>query len=73
MKKITACLFGFSLVALLLVFGSTAHAQGTPSTQSSTVRGKISDLSGQNLKVVTGSGEILLASPRRRSLLMRRR
>jgi hypothetical protein len=60
MKKNTARLFGFSLVALLLVFGSTAHAQGTPSTQSSTVRGKISDLSGQNLKVATGSGEILL-------------
>ena len=60
MKKITSCPLGFFLLMLSSVCGFTAHSQETPSTQSSTVRGKISDLSGQSLKVATGSGEILL-------------
>ena len=60
MKKITASLLGNFLLMLSSVFGFTAHSQETLSTQSSTVRGKISDLSGQNFKVATGSDEVLL-------------
>ena len=60
MKKITACLLGFFLFTLSSVFGSAAHSQETASTQSSTVRGKISDFSGQSLKIATGSGEVLV-------------
>ena len=60
MKKITARLLGFFLLTLSSVFGFTAHSQETTSTQSSTVRGKISDLNGQNFKVATGAGEVLV-------------
>jgi hypothetical protein len=60
MKNITARLLGFFLLTLSSVFGFTAHSQQTTSTQSSTVRGKISDLSGQSLRVATGSGEVLV-------------
>jgi hypothetical protein len=60
MEKIATCCLGIFLIALLPVFRTAAHSQGTPSTQSSTVRGKISDLSGQNFKVATGSDEVLL-------------
>ena len=60
MKNITARLLGFFLLTLSSVFGFTAHSQQTTSTQSSTVRGKISNLSGQSLRVATGSGEVLV-------------
>ena len=58
MKKIIARVSGFTLVAFLFVVGSTAHSQGSASTQPVTIRGKMSGLSGQNLIVATNSGDV---------------
>src|SRR5687768_14345801 len=60
MKKIIAGVSGFTLVALLLVVGTTAHLQGAASSQPITVRGKMSGLNDQNLIVATNSGDVLV-------------
>jgi hypothetical protein len=60
MKKIIAGVSGFTLVALLLVVGTTAHLQGAASSQPVTVRGKMSGLNDQNLIVATNSGVVLV-------------
>jgi len=58
MKKIIARVSGFTLVAFLLVVGTTAHLHGAAAAQPVTIRGKMSGLSGQNLIVATNSGEV---------------